>query len=103
MCTKFFHPSIVIRRRNNRINEIKLDNGNMLYGREPIGEYFTNHFKNLYQLVKSKFHQNIVVLINTTISGGGNDNICKVFIGPIKIFVRYLFSARGRLPRHRHL
>ena len=35
--SKFFHLSTVIRKRNNRINEIKLDDGSWLHGREQIG------------------------------------------------------------------
>jgi hypothetical protein len=35
--SKFFHLSTVIRRHSNRINEIKLDDGSWLHGREQIG------------------------------------------------------------------
>jgi hypothetical protein len=43
------HLSTLIRRQSNRINEIKVDDGPGLYGRESIGEYFLNHFKHIYQ------------------------------------------------------
>ena len=35
--SKFFHLSTIIRRHSNRINEIKLDDGSWLHGREQIG------------------------------------------------------------------
>ncbi len=53
--SKFFHLSTVIIRRSNRINEIKLDDGSWLHGREQIGQYFTRQFKNLFQSVEPHF------------------------------------------------
>uniref|UniRef100_A0A2N9EJD0 DUF4283 domain-containing protein n=1 Tax=Fagus sylvatica TaxID=28930 RepID=A0A2N9EJD0_FAGSY len=40
--SRFFHLSTIIRRRSNRINEIKLEDGTWLNNREDIGKYFTN-------------------------------------------------------------
>ena len=47
--SKFFHLFTLSRRRSNRINEITLEDGSWLYGRDSIGDYFTNHFKEIYQ------------------------------------------------------
>ena len=73
-----FHLSTVIRRRSNRINEIKLDDGSWLHGREQIGQYFTHQFKNLFQLVKPHFPQDLEELIEATIFVEENDIICRV-------------------------
>ena len=76
--SKFFHLSTLIKRRCNRINEIKLEDGTWLFGREVIGNYFINHFKSIYQSVHPQFPQSLEGLIEAVISEEENNNLCKV-------------------------
>uniref|UniRef100_A0A2N9ET81 Reverse transcriptase domain-containing protein n=2 Tax=Fagus sylvatica TaxID=28930 RepID=A0A2N9ET81_FAGSY len=69
--SKFFHLSTLIRRRCNRINEIKLEDGTWLFGREAIGNYFTNHFKSIYQSVHPQFPQSLEGLIEALLGPDG--------------------------------
>ena len=68
----------MIRRRSNRINEIKLEDGTWLFGREAIGNYFTDHFKSIYQSVHPQFSQSLEGLIEVVISEEETNNLCKV-------------------------
>ena len=47
--TRFFHLSTLLRRRRNRINEIKLEDGSWINTKEEIQNYFNENFKSLYQ------------------------------------------------------
>ena len=76
--SRFFHLSTVIRRRSNRINEIKMEDRTWIYGREHIGKYFIDHFKSLYQSVHPQFPHDLDGLIEAAISEEENESICRV-------------------------
>ena len=46
--SRFFHLSILVRRRRNRIEEIKLEDGSWINNRFDIQSYLEENFKTLY-------------------------------------------------------
>uniref|UniRef100_A0A7N2KVG6 Endonuclease/exonuclease/phosphatase n=2 Tax=Quercus lobata TaxID=97700 RepID=A0A7N2KVG6_QUELO len=75
--SKFFHASILIRRRRNNISEIKLENGERIYGREDIEKYFEDHFNELYSTSNPSFPVDLENLIELSISAVENTSCSK--------------------------
>ena len=76
--SKFFHASTLIRRRRNNILEIKLENGERIYGREDIGKYFEEHFNELYSTSNPSFPVDLENLIELSISAAKNTKLLKI-------------------------
>jgi hypothetical protein len=76
--SKFFHLSIVIRRRKNQIVEIQLDNGNRIHSRSDNSDYFTQSFSTVYQSSHPQIHANLEGLIDPRISDDENALLSKV-------------------------
>jgi hypothetical protein len=49
-----------------------------LYGRDSIGDYFTNHFKEIYKSANPQFPHELEGLIENVISTEENENLCRV-------------------------
>lgn len=48
------------------------------YGKESIGEYLINHFKNIYHSTNPQFPLKLEGLIEPLILDKENDNLCRV-------------------------
>jgi len=66
------------RRRRNNISEIKLENGQRIYGREDIEKYFENHFNEIYSTSNPSFSTNLENLIEPSISATKNEKLLKI-------------------------
>ena len=66
------------RRRRNNISEIKLENGQRIYGREDIEKCFENHFNELYSTSNPSFSTNLENLIEPSISATKNEKLLKI-------------------------
>jgi hypothetical protein len=96
--SRFFHLSTLIRRRSNKILEIKMEDGTQIYDRNSIGEYFTRHFTNLFTSVSPPAPVNLEELIETVITEEENKEICKVPSGEeIRSIVFEMHPLRLRL------
>ena len=76
--TRFFHLSTLVRRRRNRINEIKLEDGSWINTREEIQNYFNENFKSLYQSECNDVPEDLENLIEPCISMEENEELCRV-------------------------
>ena len=76
--SKFFHASTLIRRRRNNISEIKLENGEKIYGRENIEKYFGDHFKELFSTSNPSFPVDLEKPIEPSISAAENAKLLKI-------------------------
>ncbi|XP_075661027.1 uncharacterized protein LOC142630856 [Castanea sativa] len=76
--SKFFHASTLIRRRRNNISDIKLENGQRIYGREDIEKYFEAHFNELYSTSNPAFPADLENLIEPSISAAENAKLLKI-------------------------
>ena len=66
--SKFFHLFTLVRRRNNLITEIHLENGHWIHGRSNIESYFTRKFTTLFQSSQSQIPIDLENLIAPSIS-----------------------------------
>ena len=76
--SKFFHASTLIRRRRNNISEIKLENGERIYGREDIEKYFEDHFNELYSTSNPSFPVDLENLIELSLSAAEKTKLLKI-------------------------
>ena len=76
--SKFFYASTLIRRRNNNISEIKLENGERIYGKEDIEKYFGDHFNELYSTLNPSFLADLENLIEPSIPAVENAKLLKI-------------------------
>ena len=76
--TRFFHLSTLVRRRRNRINEIKLEDGTWINTREEIQNYFNENFKSLSQSKCNDVPEDLENLIEPCISMEENEELCRV-------------------------
>uniref|UniRef100_A0A7N2L3I4 Reverse transcriptase n=1 Tax=Quercus lobata TaxID=97700 RepID=A0A7N2L3I4_QUELO len=76
--SRFFHLSTLIRRRRNRISEIKLDDGSWINNRVDIQDCFRGSFNSLYQSSNPQIPGELENLINPCISDEENDELCRI-------------------------
>ena len=76
--TQFSHASTLIRRRRNNISEIKLENGEKIYGKENIEKYFEDHFNDLFSTSNPSFPADLEKLIEPSISAAENAKLFKI-------------------------
>lgn len=76
--TKFFHLSIIIRRRKNAINAIRNDANTWLTNPDEIGEFFIEKFKELYKTDEPDCPDNLENLINPLISEAENQKLLQI-------------------------
>ena len=76
--TRFFHLSILVRRRRNRINDLKLEDGSWINTKEEIQNYFTKNFKSLYQSEGNDVPEDLENLIEHCITMEENEELCSV-------------------------
>ena len=76
--TRFFHLSTLVRRRRNRINEIKLEDGSWINTREEIQNYFNGNFKSLYQYECQDVLEDLENLIEPCVLEEENEELCRV-------------------------
>ena len=76
--SRFFHLSTLIRRRRNRISEIKLDDGSWINNRVDIQDCFRGSFNSLYQSSNPQIPGELENLFNPCISDEENDELCRI-------------------------
>ena len=75
--TKFFHASIVIQRRRNRILSIN-DNSVWLHSAEEIGNYFRREFNELFSSSIPRLPSNLREFIAPCITADENDTLMAI-------------------------
>lgn len=75
--TKFFHLSIVIRRKRNRINAIQ-DGDKWLFKENDIAAYFKDNFEKLFTSDHPSFNSEIEELINPCITEEDNNALTRI-------------------------
>uniref|UniRef100_A0A803Q0M3 Reverse transcriptase domain-containing protein n=1 Tax=Cannabis sativa TaxID=3483 RepID=A0A803Q0M3_CANSA len=71
--TKFFHASVAVRRKRSFIWAIKKEDGSWIEGRDHIGDYFRNHFLELFSSTNSHFNSDLEDLFEPCISNAENN------------------------------
>uniref|UniRef100_A0A803PU22 Reverse transcriptase zinc-binding domain-containing protein n=1 Tax=Cannabis sativa TaxID=3483 RepID=A0A803PU22_CANSA len=92
--TRFFHASTVIRRKRNFIGAITNNGIDWISGRTQIGDYFINHFGDVFCSSNPSFGNALSNLIAPCISGDMNSDSSRV---PSPEEVRLLVWSMGPL------
>ena len=76
--SKYFHLSIVIRRRRNSIDAIKSDTGGWITDKKSIREHFLLKFRKLFKEETVDFPENLDNLIPPSIMVDDNEDLCRI-------------------------
>jgi hypothetical protein len=76
--TRFFHTSTVIKRRRNAIDFLQLPSGLWSSERQDIGNFFTSHFKNVFNSSIPTLDEDLMSLFDNCISPKENAFICEI-------------------------
>ncbi|XP_060974305.1 uncharacterized protein LOC133039423 [Cannabis sativa] len=74
--SRFFHASIMVRRKRNHIWAIRLDNGDIIEDRESIVHYFRSNFKVLFNSSAQSDGEGVGDFVHNGISDAENDALC---------------------------
>ena len=76
--SRFFHLYTLVRRRRNRIEEIKSNDGSWINNRFDIQSYFEENFKTLYRTSDPQVPRDLENLIAPCIFEEENRELCRI-------------------------
>lgn len=76
--TKFFHLSTVIKRQNNAIHSIKIENHTWINDRKEINSYFINNFQKVVTTTDLEIPTNLEQLMPRSITNQEGMSLIKI-------------------------
>ncbi|KAK3013488.1 hypothetical protein RJ639_010307 [Escallonia herrerae] len=76
--TKFFHLTIIVRRRRNAIEFFKTSDEVWVSSRKPIGDCFNDHFHNIFTSTDPSFPPDLDNLISPVVTAEDNHMLCAI-------------------------
>ena len=77
-CSRFFFMTTMIRRKSNRIDCLKLDNGEWIYSRNQIGNLFSARFESVFDSPLQPLSFDLSNIVNPVITEEDNADLLRI-------------------------
>ncbi|KAL5568629.1 hypothetical protein UlMin_025204 [Ulmus minor] len=77
-CSRFFFMTTMIHRKSNRIDYLKLDDGEWIYSRNQIGNLFTTRFESIFDTPLHPLPFDLIAIVDPIITGEENSELLRI-------------------------